>query len=87
MVMVGMMVMGVLSVGLRSFRVTSHVSHDQAQHIGHFSRIPATSAIANTLDCHQWERPEMTDECRNDGGACKGGHFFLDNTSIRRETL
>jgi hypothetical protein len=46
MVMVGM-VMGVLPVGLCSFHVALHFSHDQAQQIGHFSRIPSTNAIAN----------------------------------------
>jgi hypothetical protein len=46
MVMVGMVVMSVLSVGLRSFHVTLHVSHDQAQQIGHFSNFRTAKATA-----------------------------------------
>jgi len=77
-----MMVMGMISMGLRNLHLTLQLSHNQAQLIGHFGGISTTGAIANALDLHQRERPKMPGERRNNGSPCGCGHFFTDNAGI-----
>src|SRR5215471_13419177 len=86
-ILVVMMVMGMIPRGLRDLHVSLQFPHDQPQQIGHFSRIPTTSAITNALDLHQRQRSKMAPERRNDGGSCWCSHFLTDNASIGGEAF